>query len=338
MNLRGCPEFVSDLLPAAAEALSLGIVGKSWLKAVFEGRDLASDTFGRVVASAKMPSDDSGFPSYAVPYVELDFENPIGTVMTRMRWRTLEQSLRGMAYDYWDGLAWNPFFIFDLTDPDFTNWWVLIGGKLIPSSGATYDLGLVDQRWRSIFQGGFLFLGDIDTLGITLPNPSVDYRLSGIGDKGGAGIKDDYKMCRKRTADDYKWLDLLDRFQSVSLLKESAGVTRVNIGTAQVEILPASMRSKADLAYFDRCRVVFGGVSNEAEAFRCQVQYSSDQLVWSALTSEASSDGTLNEQVVVGQWGSVPSSALTDVYVRAVGRAATAEADPTYRSIELQLK
>jgi len=261
--------------------------------------------------------------------------------------RTFEPGYKGLVFDYYDPVqvAWTAIVGINTSDPSWMNWWTQFAGHNVPTS-PSYDVGvgdptspLVGSRWRDFAQWGFLFLGDVDSRGITLPTPSIDYRLAGMGTQGATGVKDIYQICRKRTAGDYKWLDIFDKFQSVSILKEVNGITKTDIGTTAVEILGVAHRSKVDLTYFDRCRVVFGGLNSENVAFRCQIQYSTDGTTWYALTPEASSVAThTTEQLVVGSWGNIPTGALVDVFIRAVGRAANTTADPTYKCIELQIK
>jgi hypothetical protein len=129
-----------------------------------------------------------------------------------------------------------------------------------------------------------------------------------------------------------------DCLESIALLKDVAGITRAGIGTNYEEILGEAHRSKVDLTYMDRCRVVFGGENSEATVFYCKIQYSTNESVWYDLAPEAASDGNADEQLVVGAWGNIPADALADVFVRAVGKASNSGANPTYKSIELQVR
>ena len=214
---------------------------------------------------------------------------------------------------------------------------IQVGQSFSPvTTGIDFGVG-IGSRFRDMAHYGWMMFGDIGLRGISLPTAASTIRLQGIGTRGGTGVKDNYQICRKRTAGDYKWLDIFDKFQSISILKESVGITKTDIGTTYVEIPLASMRSKVDLTYFNQARVVFGGVNNEASIFNCKIQYSIAQVTWIDLTAVGASDGTANEQLVVSAWGNIPTGALADVFIRAVGNG-TATADPIYKSIELQIR
>lgn len=320
-------------MPSEAEAYGVGVMDRGWLDAVFEGRS-GTNSFARLVVGAKTLLG-APEPNVVIPHIHLFAEFPVGTNKNSYMIFNNFGMLTFRGYSA-DGLTQKDLLQFDFDTDLFA-----VGGHFKPTMAGAWDLGSIppdDYRWRDISLYGWLFLGDITNRGISLPSPTSSYRLAGIGTRGGTGVKDNYQICRKRTAGDYKWLDIFDKFQSVSLLKDVEGITKTDIGTTGDEILFASHRSKVDLTYFDRCRAVFGGINNEAAIFYCKIQYSTNQTAWSDLTPEGASDGTANEQICVGNWGNIPIGALSDVFIRAYGRAATSTADPTYKTIELQVR
>ena len=173
-------------------------------KTVYEGTNITSDTFGRLTASAKMPSDDPTYPNYAMPHIQLDLESPIGTFLSTMRWRILEPPLKGFVYDYFDGTYWNVAWLFDMTDADYTKWCASINARLIPSTDATFDLGLIDQRWQNVYLSRDLFTGQRTSL----PTASVDYRGCMVRVEGGTGVADKLYMCMKAAAGTYSWVQI----------------------------------------------------------------------------------------------------------------------------------
>lgn len=207
------------------------------------------------------------------------------------------------------------------------------GASFLPTATNSYDFGADTYRFRDMY-----FYRYVDIFGFsTLPAANIQLRAKVTFSRPSSGA-DFLAFCRKRAAGDYQWKNVGDSFESISLLKDVAGIVRTNIGQTAIEILGLAHRSKVDLTYMDRCRVVFGGVNSEAAAFYSKIQYSTDGTDWYDLTSEAASDGTADEQLVVGSWGNVPTDALGDVFVRAVGRAENGTSDPTYKSIELQVR
>lgn len=288
----------------------------------------------KVIIGAKIPSNDPNLPNEPFSFIDFTGELPIGSSYDSFRIMNEIGFLNFLTRVAGEG-DWIRLMYLSWGDGNPA---VGFAARFEPDISNTHDLGQSLQRWRDHAHGGFLYLGDTTKREVSLPSASSTYRLSGIGELGGTGIKDNYKICRKRTAGDYKWLDIFDKFQSISILKDVAGITKSDIGTTDLEILGTGHRSKVDLTYFDRARVVFGGFNNEAVAFYCKIQYSTDQATWNNLTPEGASDGTTNEQVVIGSWGNIPTGALSDVFIRAVGRAANATADPTYKNIELQVR
>lgn len=207
------------------------------------------------------------------------------------------------------------------------------GASFLPTQNNAFDFGNDQSRFRDVF-----FYRYLDIFGfVTLPPAGIGQRAKVTFSRPSGG-SDYLVFCRRRIGGDYQWKNLGDSFETVPILKSVNGIIKADIGTSPVEILGLAHRSRVDLTYMDRCRVVFGGVNSEAAAFYSKIQYSTDGTDWYDLTSEAASDGTANEQLVVGSWGNVPTGALGDVFVRAVGRAENGTSDPTYKSIELQVR
>jgi len=195
---------VSDLLPAVTETYRKGIPARAWLSDTWEGRNNGLDQFARLIASAKIDSDDPTFPDYALPHLKFDLESPIGTLLSRIRLRSLEPPLKGLGFELYDptGPGWAGILFFDATDPDPANWFILYSGKMIPATPSTYDLGLFDQRWRDIFLDRYSFLGNV----ASLPTPTSAYRGAMIRVEGGTGVADKLYVCMKSATGTYSWV------------------------------------------------------------------------------------------------------------------------------------
>ena len=282
----------------------------------------------------KLPSDDPDNPGEAVPHLDLI---PIQGAAAADEFRictdpsdfcfAVKRRVLGAG-------SWVDAMKLDTTVSPI-QW--LFGASFLPTVNNSFDFGADSYRWRDIFIYRYLRLFGV----VTLPTPTI---LINRCVTSRAVQPGEFDFVFQRSAGDYKWKNLVEQFTSVSLLKDVSGITVTDIGTVAVEILPVSFRSKVLLSpatnysNFDRARVVFGGVNNEAVAFYCKIQYSTDQTTWTDLTPEGASDGTTTEQLVVGAWGNIPTGALADVFISAVGRAGSATADPTFKNIELQLR
>ena len=276
-----------------------------------------------------LPDDDPDFPGEASPHLDLAIVPGVGFDEFRI-WQNPMDFLFQISRRVGGAGSWQPIMRFDsgFSPPRWG-----FGASFVPTQTNAFDFGTDNFRWRDLFCYRYLdFFGFV-----TLPSPSIMLRRKFTYSMPTTG-PDKAVICRKRTTYDYRWKDLLDTFNSIALLKDVNGMTKTDIGDSDTEILAVSFRSKVDLANFDRCRVVFGGINNEAVAFYGKIQYSTDQQTWNDLTPEAASDGTTSEQLVVSSWAVIPNAALNDVFIRAVGRAENATADPTYKTIELQIR
>jgi len=335
---------VSDLLPAVSEIYTIGSESKAWLRGIFKSSYQNDYTvLSKIMIGSKVVSTHPFKGNAVIPHIYFYQEYPIGTKQKSWLISTDNSSL---FFEVADETVPDAKTILSFDPADWNNPFVNFEGHFYPLSDGTWDSGsplgaFYTNRWRDIGMAGWLSLGNIQIRyweSPAYPDPSETYRLKAIGSTPDVGAgRDEYKICRKLSDDTYQYKDILDSFQSVAVLKSVNGKQKTNIGTTAVEILGAGHRSKVDLTNFDQCRVVFGGLNNEASAFRCKIQYSLNQTTWSDLTPEASGSGT-SEQLVVGSWGSIPADALTDVFIRAVGRAATTTADPSYKSIEVQVR
>ena len=287
--------------------------------------------FARARIGAKLPSDDPNSPDEAAPHIDLAPLPGIGAV-DEFRictdpsdfMFTIKRRILGAG-------SWTDIMKLNAgSDP--VAW--QFGASFLPTAHNTYDFGNDALRWRDVFLHRYLAIFGFTS---NLPTPNLQV-MNRVTARTPATAATELYFCRRRTAADYKWFNITDNFEVTAILKDVTGITKSTIGQTAVEILGAAHRTKVDLTYMDRCRVVFGGQNNEAATFYCKIQFSIDGDDWFDLTSEAASDGTDNEQLVVGAWGNVPMDALSDVYVRAVGRAANDTSNPTYKSIELQMR
>jgi hypothetical protein len=310
----------------------LGSEAKAWFRETLigEGVDLYDQTnLGRLRLGGKIPSDIPTFGGYGIPFIDLYTETPVGT--SKEGYLIMND---GGDFKIWELPQFHAIAYYTGSMDDWG-----VSGHFGPMGDVWYDLGGVfsgQLQWRDIGQGGYLWLGDIQRREVSLPNPAAGYRLAGIGSKPTTGA-DYYKICRKRNAGDYKWKDILHSDRSFAILKDASGITKTNIGTSYVDILPASLRTQIDLSEFDRYRLIFGGANTEAGLYYAKFQYSTDESAWTDLSPELSLSGS-SESKTVSNWQDVPAAALSDVFVRVLGKAQTATADPNYKNLEMQVK
>jgi hypothetical protein len=320
----------ADLLPEADGAYAVGDDNKGWTRSVYHYLNDASGMDASVRVGSKLPSDDPYSPGEAVPHLDLVPLPGLGVADEFRVCTDTDDFMFTIKRRVLGSGSWADIMRFN-GNASPTQW--LFGASFLPTTTNAYDFGAESYRFRDMY-----FYRYLDIFGfVTLPTPTLALRAKVTFSRPITG-SDFLAFCRRRYAGDYKWKNLGDSFESIAILKSVNGITVTDIGQTAIELLGLAHRSRVDLTYMDRCRVVFGGVNSEAAIFYCKIQYSTDGSTWYDLTPEGASDGTVNEQLVIGAWGNVPTGALSDVYIRAVGRAADDFSGPTYKAIELQVR
>ena len=127
-------------------------------------------------------------------------------------------------------------------------------------------------------------------------------------------------------------------WREFTLLADAAGVTKSNIGTAFVELAAAGLRSKVDLTGFTDCRIVAGVNKVGTGTQSWKIQYSTDQSSWIDLTPVVDDAAAAGERLNVSAWGTIPTGAKADVFIRCVGKSTVAGDDPVVKSVSLNVK
>ena len=127
-------------------------------------------------------------------------------------------------------------------------------------------------------------------------------------------------------------------WREFTILADIAGVTKTNIGTSYVEISSAGLRSKVDMTGFTDCRIVAGVNKVGSGTQSWKIEYSTDQAAWSDLTPVVDDAAAAGERLNVGAFGTIPSEAKADVFIRCMGKSTTAGDDPVVKSVHLHIK
>ena len=98
-------------------------------------------------------------------------------------------------------------------------------------------------------------------------------------------------------------------------------------------------RLKADLTAASQVRLISNVATAGAGAAAIRAQYSTDQSSWNYLDGSAGPSVTVSTTGLrVSGWVSVTAAAKADVFIRAVGIAGDATADPAFANVLLQVK
>lgn len=95
-------------------------------------------------------------------------------------------------------------------------------------------------------------------------------------------------------------------------------------------------RTKMELTGANQARFLANVVVAGAATSTLRVQYSTDQTTWTDLPGTSVSTAAVG--LKVSTFTAVPAGAKQDVFLRVVGDAGNANADPSYSSMALQLK
>lgn len=170
----------------------------------------------------------------------------------------------------------------------------------------------------------------------SLPTASSAYRGWMARVEGGAGVADEFSVCKKDTSGGYFWQRLDLAIQNV-LIKGTKTIW-TDMPAALTE-LDSGWRARADLTKFNQVRLFVGiSVAGSASA-KVRGQYSTDLTTWYYLDgstgpSVSIAGGGLNESA----WADLVSGARADVYFRWVGIDGDGAADPEIGRIELQFR
>jgi len=209
----GCPEFVSDLLPASDSAFDLGGSQRAW-RDVYVARKLLADSIaektsdiGVTVDSVLLKDGNVDLSALASYYVKLngsiirphqvfpgdylDILKSDGSTLQNVRMANLYASAVSAS-------AVNMYLLcYSSNDAHFifTTW---LGGYR--------NVALMNQDKFWLTDDNFFKVAR-DSDGV-LPTPSAAYRGYMIRSEGAAGVADRMYMCMKKVDDSYQWVQV----------------------------------------------------------------------------------------------------------------------------------